>query len=377
VHITLCTSHSAHHTLQITLCTSHFAHHTLHITFCTSHSAHRTLHITLCTSHSAHHIMHITLCTSHFAHHILHITLCASHSAHHITHITICTSHSAHHTLHITFCTSHSAQHILHITLCTSHSAHRILHITLCTSHSEPLMVPAKLGSHLKKASPWFIPRRMRAAGRILSQSSPYKICSGQSGTGIGFSLPNTPTSPCQYRSTVAPMLIQSSPTLPYLATDSVFKRAGIATRYGLDGPGIESRWRERFSAPVQTGPGAHPASYTMGTGSLSRGESGRGVALTTHPHLVPRLKKESSYTSTPLWAFVACSRVIFTFTFTASFNITFLCPEGCSMYQRHFLHNPCTCASVQLMAGQHTKFLSPWQITFCIQGLHRTFEIR
>jgi len=24
-----------------------------------------------------------------------------------------------------------------------------------------------------------------------------------------------------------------------------------------------------RFSAPVQTGPGAHPASYTVGTGSL------------------------------------------------------------------------------------------------------------
>ena len=43
----------------------------------------------------------------------------------------------------------------------------------------------------------------------------------------------------------------------------------GIATRYGLDGPGIESRWGARFSAPVQTGPGAHPASYTMGTGSF------------------------------------------------------------------------------------------------------------
>jgi len=39
-----------------------------------------------------------------------------------------------------------------------------------------------------------------------------------------------------------------------------------------------------RFSALVQTGPGAHPASYTMGTGSLSRGKSGRGVALITHP---------------------------------------------------------------------------------------------
>ena len=40
----------------------------------------------------------------------------------------------------------------------------------------------------------------------------------------------------------------------------------GIATRYGLDGPGIKSRSRARFSAPIQTGPGAHTASYTMGT---------------------------------------------------------------------------------------------------------------
>jgi len=45
----------------------------------------------------------------------------------------------------------------------------------------------------------------------------------------------------------------------------------GIATGYGLDGPGIESWWGRDFSAPVQTGPGAHPASCTMGTG-LSRG---------------------------------------------------------------------------------------------------------
>ena len=43
----------------------------------------------------------------------------------------------------------------------------------------------------------------------------------------------------------------------------------GVATRYGLDGPGIESRWGARFSAPVQTGPGAYPASCTMGTGSF------------------------------------------------------------------------------------------------------------
>ena len=48
----------------------------------------------------------------------------------------------------------------------------------------------------------------------------------------------------------------------------------GKATRYGLDGQGIESRWGARFSAPVQTGPGAHPASYTMGTWSFPRGKA-------------------------------------------------------------------------------------------------------
>jgi len=42
---------------------------------------------------------------------------------------------------------------------------------------------------------------------------------------------------------------------------------AGIVIRYRLDGLGIESWWG--VSAPIQTGPGAHPASYTMGTGSF------------------------------------------------------------------------------------------------------------
>ena len=43
----------------------------------------------------------------------------------------------------------------------------------------------------------------------------------------------------------------------------------GIATHYRLDGPGIESRWGARFSTPFKTGPGVHPASYKMGTGSF------------------------------------------------------------------------------------------------------------
>jgi len=55
----------------------------------------------------------------------------------------------------------------------------------------------------------------------------------------------------------------------------------GIATGYGLDGPGIESRWGRDFSAPVQTRPGTHPASCTIGTGSFPRVESARGVTVT------------------------------------------------------------------------------------------------
>ena len=42
-----------------------------------------------------------------------------------------------------------------------------------------------------------------------------------------------------------------------------------IVTRYGMDGPGIESLWGARFSTPVQTGPGAHPAFSTVSTGSF------------------------------------------------------------------------------------------------------------
>jgi len=66
----------------------------------------------------------------------------------------------------------------------------------------------------------------------------------------------------------------------------------GITTRYGLDGPGIESRWGARFSAHVQTGSDAHPASYTIGTGSFP-GVKRPGRGVDHPPHLAPRLKKE------------------------------------------------------------------------------------
>ena len=62
----------------------------------------------------------------------------------------------------------------------------------------------------------------------------------------------------------------------------------GIATDYGAGRTGDRIPVGARFSPPVQTGPGAHPTSCTMGTGSFPGVKSGRGVTLTPHPLLVP-----------------------------------------------------------------------------------------
>ena len=77
----------------------------------------------------------------------------------------------------------------------------------------------------------------------------------------------------------------------------------GIATRNGLDGPGIESRWGARFSALTRTGAGAHPTSCNMGTGFFPGvNRPGRG----NHPPLlVPMLKGVELYLvslSGPSW---------------------------------------------------------------------------
>ena len=57
----------------------------------------------------------------------------------------------------------------------------------------------------------------------------------------------------------------------------------GIATCYGLDGPGLESRLRRDFLQPSRLGlgPTQPPIQWVPG---LSRGESSRGVVLTTPP---------------------------------------------------------------------------------------------
>jgi len=78
-----------------------------------------------------------------------------------------------------------------------------------------------------------------------------------------------------------------------YFAKSGPGSSVGIATGYGLDGPGNRIPVGVRFSTPVQTGPGAHPASCTMGTGSFPGVRSSLGVTLTPDPLLVPLVKKE------------------------------------------------------------------------------------
>jgi len=106
----------------------------------------------------------------------------------------------------------------------------------------------------------------------------------------------------------------------------------GIATGYGLDGPGIQIPVGATFSAPLQTDPGAHPTSCTMGTRFFPGVKSGRGVTLTPHPLLVPLSWKSRAIPLLPLWAvrpvqsLSACTRVHFIFTFYNKFDELHLC---------------------------------------------------
>jgi len=81
---------------------------------------------------------------------------------------------------------------------------------------------------------------------------------------------------------------------------------------------GIESRCGRDFP-PVQTGPGAHPASCTKGSGSFLRVKSGRGVTLTPHRLLALWSRKSRAIPLLPLWAvqpvqsLSACTRAHFT----------------------------------------------------------------
>jgi hypothetical protein len=82
----------------------------------------------------------------------------------------------------------------------------------------------------------------------------------------------------------------------------------GIATRYGLEGPGIEFRWGEIFRTKpdrLRDPPSLLYNGYRVFPGS----KSGRGVILTTNPLLVPKLRKSWAIPQLTLWVLLGLLR--------------------------------------------------------------------
>ena len=76
----------------------------------------------------------------------------------------------------------------------------------------------------------------------------------------------------------------------------------GIATRYGLDGPRIESRGDESFRT-LPDRPWGHPSSYTMGTGFCTGVKRpGRGVDHPSSTEVKGRVELNLYSPSAPSW---------------------------------------------------------------------------
>jgi len=104
-------------------------------------------------------------------------------------------------------------------------------------------------------------------------------LCGGQSG-------PETSSTPVFrfYSVSVIPPNLHTHTSFFYKRSNMGWDSSvSIATRYGLDGPGIESQCGRDFPHPSRPALGhiQPPIQWVPG---LSRGQSGRDVALTSHP---------------------------------------------------------------------------------------------
>jgi hypothetical protein len=99
------------------------------------------------------------------------------------------------------------------------------------------------------------------------------------------------PTNQCCFDNPPPSLSLSNIYIYIYIYMGGAGRSVGTAADYGLDGPGIESRWGRDFSHTPRTtlGPTQPPVQWVEG---LSRGYSGRGVVLTTQPLLAPRSRK-------------------------------------------------------------------------------------
>ena len=105
---------------------------------------------------------------------------------------------------------------------------------------------------------------------------------------------------------------VLSSPKTIFRYCSCVFgsrdSSVGIATRYGVEGLGIQSRQGEIFrTCPDRLrGP---PSLLYNGYRLLPWGKGGWAVMLTTHPLLVPRLRKSCAIPPLTLWVLLGLLR--------------------------------------------------------------------
>ena len=108
---------------------------------------------------------------------------------------------------------------------------------------------------------------------------------------------------------------------IPYVDTRGSGSIVGIATAYGLDGPGIESRWERGF--PHLSRPALWPTQpLVQWIPGLSRGKERPERDADPSPLLVLWSRKSRAIPLLPLWAvrpvqsLSACTRVHFTLYF-------------------------------------------------------------
>ena len=93
----------------------------------------------------------------------------------------------------------------------------------------------------------------------------------------------------------------------------------GIATRYGLDGPGIESQWEGEIFHTRPDRSWGPPCLLYNGYRVFPGGKAAGKWRWPPTPIQRRGWRKSRAITLLRLWAFVACSRANFTFTFTGT----------------------------------------------------------